>query len=706
MKKIGAILAVSCLAVLAARPGVGAEPLAANVSAERLSKATAENGNWMLHGRTYKEERFSPLDQIKRENLEQLNLAWHADLDSERGQEATPIVVDGIMYVSTAWSKVFALDAASGKQLWSYDPKVPGEWAVHACCDVVNRGVAVWEGKVFVGTLDGRLVALDSRTGMPVWETLTIDRKYPYTITGAPRVVKGKVIIGNGGAEMGVRGYVTAYDSETGKQVWRFYTVPGDPSKPFESPILASAAKTWSGEWWKFGGGGTVWDSMSYDPELDLLYIGVGNGSPWNHKIRSEGKGDNLFLSSIVALRPDTGEYVWHYQTTPGDSWDYTATQHMILADMQIEGQERKVLMQAPKNGFFYVLDRTNGKLISAEKYAAMNWATGVDKETGRPIENPEARYANNPNGLFIALPGPSGAHNWHPMSFSPRTGLVYIPALTLGFPFLADTSMTADREQGWNAGVRMGVGLLPTDKRTRDEMKANVFGQLLAWDPIRQKAAWAVRHPGVWNGGVLSTAADLVFQGTQQGELVAYSAADGTKLWSRKTLSGVIAPPISYAVNGEQYVAVLVGFGGSIALTGGEAALGTFPQPNKPRLLAFKIGGKDVLAVGAERTAVTTTSVPPKIGDVQTVANGNELYHLYCGACHGIGAISGGVLPDLRHSELVGSRDAFNSVVREGALKSRGMAPFAAVLSDSQTEAIRAYVIDRAHNPIPEEVQ
>jgi len=443
---------------------------------------------------------------------------------------------------------------------------------------------------------------------------------------------------------------------------------------------------------------------MAYDPDLDLLYIGVGNGSPWNHKIRSQGKGDNLFLSSIVALRPDSGDYVWHYQTTPGESWDYTATQHIILTDLEIEGKPRKVLMQAPKNGFFYVLDRTDGKLISAERYAPINWATGVDKETGRPIEVPEARFANNANGVFLAIPGPPGAHSWHPMSFSPRTGLVYIPALVLGFPYLADTSMTANRPQAYNSGVRWDLGILPTDLKTRDQIKANTFGQLLAWDPIKQKAVWSVRHSGVWNGGVLSTVTNLVFQGTQGGELVAYDAVDGSKLWSRPTQTAVMAPPISYMVNGEQFLAVLVGFGGGLGLTAGEAVLGTFPKANKPRLLAFKIGGKDSLPSLTEKAAAVATAPPPMIGDSQTIATGGGDYHLYCGSCHGVGAISGGLLPDLRHSGVVGDRDAFNSVVREGTLKGRGMVSFGKVLSENQTEAIRAYVIDRAHKPIPED--
>src|SRR5688572_24712017 len=348
----------------------------AAVNEQRLVNADAEPGQWMSTGRTYGEQHYSPLQQINRSNVGTLGLSWYADFNIPRGQESTPLVIDGVIYVTTAWSNVRAFDAATGATLWEFDSEVPRDWGSRACCDVVNRGAAAWNGKIFVGTIDGRMIAIDAETGTKVWETDTvISRDLSYSITGAPRVVKGKVVIGNGGAEYGVRGYVSAYDTETGALAWRFYTVPGDPSLGFENETMEMAAMTWNGEWWKLGGGGTVWDSMAYDPELDLLYIGTGNGSPWNQDIRSPGGGDNLFISSIVALKPESGEYVWHYQTTPGDTWDYTAAQHMILADLTIEGRARKVIMQAPKNGFFYVLDRSTGELISAGAFATMNWA-------------------------------------------------------------------------------------------------------------------------------------------------------------------------------------------------------------------------------------------------------------------------------------------------------------------------------------------
>ncbi|MGH8264256.1 MAG: PQQ-binding-like beta-propeller repeat protein, partial [Steroidobacteraceae bacterium] len=365
-----------------ARKNTGAPVTEGIVSKERLIAADHDKENWLTHGRTYDEQRFSPLSQITSANVKQLGLAWYVDLATKRGVEATPLVVDGVMFTTGPWSMVYAIDVRSGHQIWSYDPQVDRNWAQYACCDVVNRGVAAWGKRVYVGTLDGFLVALDAESGAEVWRVDTIDRRAPYTITGAPRVVKGKVIIGNGGAEFGVRGYVTAYDADSGRRVWRTYTVPGDPARTFESTAMENAAKTWTGEWWKYGGGGSVWDSMAYDPQLDLLYIGIGNGGPWNPKIRSPQGGDNLYLSSIMALRPDTGDYVWHFQTTPGDAWDYTATQQIILADMNIAGKPRKVLMQAPKNGFFYVLDRETGKVISAGKYGKVTWADRIDLET------------------------------------------------------------------------------------------------------------------------------------------------------------------------------------------------------------------------------------------------------------------------------------------------------------------------------------
>ena len=461
------------------------------VDQARLEAADSDAANWLTTGRTYSEQRFSPLIQINDQNVGQLRLAWHHDLDAiPRGQESTPLVVDGVMYVSTTWSKVFALDARTGKLLWEYDPKVPGEWGINACCDVVNRGVAFWKDKVYLGTLDGRLVALDAATGTPVWETQTVDRSQRYAITGAPRVIRNKVIIGNAGSEFGVRGYISAYDADTGELVWRFYTVPGEPGKKdgaASDEVLEKIARpTWTGEWWKLGGGGTVWDAMAYDPELDLLYFGTGNGTPWSHTLRSPDGGDNLFLASIIAVKAETGEYVWHFQTVPGEDWDYTCTQSIVQADLEIDGEKRKVLLHAPKNGFFYVLDRATGKLISAQNYVPVTWASRIDLETGRPVENPEARYGTDP---VLVAPGPAGGHNWFPMAYNPITKLAYFPAYEHWMVYALDPNFKPTRFRS-NAGWGGYTGeALAKRRELQKEIERREKTYLLAWDPVKQEA-------------------------------------------------------------------------------------------------------------------------------------------------------------------------------------------------------------------------
>ncbi len=651
---------------------------------KRVDDATLRNvegrkGDWLTHGRNYAETRFSPLNQITASNVRDLGLAWAFDTETTRGLEATPIIVDGVMYTTGSWSIVYAIDARTGKQLWKWDPKVPGAFGQKACCDVVNRGVAVYKGRVYVGTIDGRLAALDAETGNVAWQIITVDQSQPYTITGAPRVVKGKVIIGNGGAEFGVRGYVSAYDAETGKLAWRFYTVPGDPSKPFESKAMEQAAKTWDGEWWKMGGGGTAWDSLAYDPELDLLYVGTGNGSPWNRNIRSPKGGDNLYLSSILALRPDTGELAWHYQTTPGDSWDFTATQHMILADLNIAGRPRKVLMQAPKNGFFYVLDRATGELLSADAYAPQTWAKGVDKKTGRPIEDPAARYAD---GMALIKPGPLGGHNWQPMSYNPQTGLVYIPAQEPLFAYIPDKKFQY-MPGSWNTGNDFGqLAGLPSPIPT---------GYLLAWDPVAQKERWRVPYPLMWNSGTLTTAGNLVFQGTSDGRFVAYSADKGEKLWEIRVGTGVIASPVTYEVDGVQYVSVMAGWGGAFALAGANP---TGRANGSGMLLTFAVGGKGVIPEGLTRklpdaTPIEFAATPEKIGE------GAVLFSRWCAVCHGLNGMSGGATPDLRLS-AAGVFDKYPDIVLDGKYLSQGMPDFKKWLKAGDVDAIRAFILKR----------
>jgi quinohemoprotein ethanol dehydrogenase len=657
----------------------------ADSAESRLVAADQEPQNWLTHGRTYSEQRFSPLTRVNATNAKDLGLAWYHDLGTGRGQEATPLEVDGVIYVSTAWSMVKAFDARDGATLWTFDPQVPRERLAQACCDAVNRGLAFANGAVFVATLDGRLIAIDTKSGKPIWSVVTFDRSQPYSSTGAPRVVKGLVMIGNAGADLGVRGYISAYDAATGKMVWRFYTVPGDPSKPVENPILAKAMKTWKGDlWWKRGGGGTVWDAIAYDPILDLLYVGTGNGGPWNQQERSPGGGDNLFLASIVALRPETGEYVWHYQVNPGDDWDYTATQPFILATLELGGRQRNVIMQAPKNGFFYVLDRQTGELLSAKNFVPTNWADHIDMTTGRPVENPAARY-DRTGKPFLGWPSTRGAHSWMPMSYSPVTGLVYIPT--------QETSQVFDvvrgyrhNDVGWNTATLMAGGdysLAPPHK-----------AYLLAWDPVTQKERWRIPYSRS-AGGVLTTAGDLLVQGEADGHFNVYRADTGERLWRTDAQSMPMAGPIAYEVGGEQYIAVMAGCGGDFSdVCGLVNRDGRIPILD--RLLVYKLGGTAELppkpSPSLPPIAAPTAAVPP-----DKVAQGHELYDSYCLACHGDRAVSTGLNPDLRYSYYLSQDRLFNNVVLGGALKAQGMISFAAVLSQQDAAAIRGYLVSRA---------
>ncbi len=670
----GLIHALFLPALLAAQDG-------RQVTDKALRDAGQTAGEWLTHGRDYAETRFSPLNSINAGNVKRLGLAWSFDMETTRGLEATPLVAEGVIYATGSWSVVYALDARTGEQRWRWDPEVDRAYGRRACCDVVNRGVALFDGKVFAGIIDGRLAALDAATGQPLWQVQTTDRSQPYTITGAPRVVKGKVIIGNGGAEYGVRGYVSAYEAATGKLAWRFYTVPGDPSKPFESPAMERAAKTWTGEWWKGGGGGTPWDSFAYDPAADLLYVGTGNGAPWDRNLRSPQGGDNLYLSSILALRPDSGELVWHYQTTPGDSWDYTAVQQMILADIEIGGKRRQVLMQAPKNGFFYVLDRRTGELLSADPFVKVTWATKVDMATGRPVETREARYEQ---GMQLLWPGPSGGHNWHSMSYHPRTGLVYIPAQEEPFPYLRDPNFTR-RKEAWNLGIANAVLAI-------DEPPPGSPAFLLAWDPVARKERWRVPYKTIANGGTLATAGGLVFQGTADGRFIAYDAAKGEKLWEVSLGTGVMAAPITYQLGGRQYVSVLAGWGGAQSLVVGNNATGAYKAPG--RLWTFTLdSGKPVVPVkGQQRPALTAIDGTP---DPAQVKKGLEFYGANCAVCHGLAASSGGSIADLRYSAPSVLQD-YRGIVLEGDYVKLGMPSFKGMLTAEEVDAIRAFVLSQ----------
>ncbi len=653
-----------------------------SINDQALVNAKNDSKDWLSYGLNYSENRFSQLNSISDKNVNDLGLMWSYDLNSIRGVEATPVVVDGIMYVTAPWSIVHAIDTRTGKQIWTYDPKVPKETGVKACCDVVNRGVALYKGKVFFASLDGRLIALDAATGTKVWEQVTLDTTKNYTITGAPRVFKGKVIIGNGGAEYGVRGYITAYDAESGEQAWRWYSVPGNPDETYEQPELEMAAETWdpSGKYWELGGGGTMWDSMAYDPELDLMYVGVGNGSPWNRRLRSPGGGDNLFLSSIVALDPDDGSYKWHYQETPGDHWDYTATQSLILADLEIDGAKRKVIMQAPKNGFFFVIDRTNGEFISAQNFVDVNWASGYD-DNGRPMELEAAEYKS---GTYEAIPGPNGAHNWHPMSYNPTTGLVYIPAQNMPFVWEDDPNWVANSTAtgGFMSGTGWNLGILMSEVPP----KSAIFGHLLAWDPVKQKAAWKVDHIGPWNGGTLSTAGNLVFQGSADGRFVAYNAINGDKLWEVPVGTGVVAAPVTYEVDGQQYVSIAAGWGGAIGLRD------HFSESQSPgKIYTFSLDGKTPMPeLEIPEAKPILSGVPYKPEDFEL---GAKLYVSHCFLCHGLPAVSnGGNIPNLGFSDR-NKIENLKNIVLTDALKELGMPNFAGKLSEDEVTKIQAFI-------------
>jgi quinohemoprotein ethanol dehydrogenase len=685
------------VATLSACNTVGASGKGAAVDDKRLLAANADADNWLSYGRTYDEQRFSPLTDVSDKNVSTLGLEWSSDLDTSRGQEATPIVVDGVMYISTAWSMVKAYDASTGKKLWEFDPKVPREKLVDVCCDAVNRGVAVYQGKIYVATIAGELVALNADTGAVVWKIQSTDKASHMTITGAPRIVKGKVLIGSAGSEYITRGHITAYDAENGKEVWRFYTVPGDPSKPFEGKHLESAAKTWSGDYWKNGGGGTVWDSISYDPQTDLVYFGTANAEPWNPAARGNGKGDSLYTASIVAVNPDTGAYAWHYQETPEDRWDFDSNQQIIVTNLNIGGTDRRVLMHAPKNGFFYVLDAKTGKFISGKPFAKVTWASGLDPVTGRPNVNPEARYEQT-GKPFISLPGALGAHSWTPMSYSPKTGLVYIPANEAMQPYNAAAKGWKPSEVGFQLGLEGSVVSMPAIPAVRAGAAAATTGSLVAWDPVAQKARWTVAYPGPSNGGTLATAGNLVFQGTAGGEFRAYSADTGKQLWSFPTQTGVLAAPMTYRVKGQQYVAILVGWGGVLDVAPpGFISRKSGSVRNISRLLVFKIGGKGSLPAPAPQ-ALAVLDPPPFVGKPEQVADGAVHYANSCSVCHGDSGIAGGNNPDVRHSAALNNPKLWQQIVHDGILKENGMVAWSKNFSPVQIENIRQYVIKRAN--------
>ena len=653
--------------------------------------ADSSGENWLAYGRTLSEQRFSPLKQIDASNVARLKVDWFIDLPDKSGLVSTPLVSDGVMYFIGSMNVVRAVDATNGRLIWTYDPRV-GDRADHMRVGFNHsRGIALWRDKVILATWDGRLIGLDAATGREQWSTMTVDSTKALYITGAPKVFKDKVIIGNGGTEHGpTRGYVTAYYAATGKQAWRFYIVPGNPADGFENAAMEMAAKTWTGEWWKFGGGGNAWHGFTYDADLDRLYIGTGNGSPWNRKIRSPGGGDNLFLCSIVALNPDTGEYLWHYQTVPGETWDFNSNMDIVLADLPIGGRTVKALMHAPKNGFFYVIDRETGKLISADPFAEVTWATSIDLATGRPNEVPGARYET---ARATVSPGPTGARSWQAMSYNPETGLAYYPAIHRRWTFsdsAIDVASWKSPDWKFDPGVAYGV--------TGAARPDGLTGTLQAWDPVRRKLAWEVPLEGFWNAGTMTSAGNLVFEGRADGNFVAYNATTGAELWRLHVGSGISAPPITYSVRGRQYVALLVGWGGSAVAFGGvfSAAHGWAYGAQPRRLIAFSLEGTSVLPPSAPPELVTPLAAKEFGVDAALAAAGKAEFGGTCDPCHGRGVIAGGAAPDLRASGVVLSATGFADVVRGGSRATSGMPRFRH-LTDEQLLSLRHYIRQQA---------
>ncbi|MBT2133050.1 PQQ-dependent dehydrogenase, methanol/ethanol family [Croceibacterium sp. LX-88] len=679
---LGALAALASLASLTfASTAAASDPLAA-----------PEAGEWPSDGRDYSAQRYSPLTQIDASNVSKLGLAWYDDLDTYRGVEATPIYSDGVLYNILPFNVTIAYDAKTGERLWTYDPQVPREMARYACCEPVSRGLAMSGNKVIIATLDGRLIALDKTSGKPIWTTQTFGKEFPYSITGAPRVFGDKVVVGQSGGDFGVRGFVAAYDIETGAKKWKFFLTPGNPANGPDGEasdgVMSWVRETWFGnKYWELGGGANPWDSIAYDPELNLVYVGTGNSTPHARFYRSENKGDNLFVCSIVALKADTGEYAWHYQMNPGEEWDWTCTASIISADLQIDGKPRKVLMQAPKNGFFYVLDRKTGEFISAAAHVIQNWNAGFD-DKGRPIVNEAVRYGFDPK---LVMPGPGGAHNWFPMAYSPRTGLAYFPSYQSGFVYALQPDWKPQpmrSNSGWGG---FSGPVLQQRMKLMEEANKIEKAWLTAWDPVKQQAAWQVELPRHGNGGVFVTASDLVFEGTTKQTFAAFDARTGKTLWEFPTQSAPVAGGITYMLDGEQYVAVNAGWGGGAAQI--EQSSGTELPRAKARLLVFKLGGTKQLPPLAATAAVPPP--PPLRASEAQIQAGAQLFAQTCAVCHGQNAIGG--VKDLRHM-TADTHSKFNQIVLEGLYLDKGMASFADLLKKEDVEAIHNYLIARAN--------
>jgi quinohemoprotein ethanol dehydrogenase len=684
------------------------------VDEARMQAAPTDADNWIAGGRDQDGTYYSPLTRINDKNIGELGFAWQYDLGTHRGQEATPIVVDGVMYTSGTWGYVYALDARTGRELWKYDPVAAHLAARNPCCDLVNRGVAVWKGRVYVASVDGRLHALDAATGKKVWEVDTItDHKMPYTSTGAPQIAGRVVVIGNSGADMGhgaVRGYVSAYDVATGALRWRFYTVPPDPGKPYENPELAAADKTWDSHRASlYKGGGTAWDGFAYDPQLNMVYFGTANAAPYDSRQLGPSNPDELFTASILAVHADSGRLAWHYQATPHDHWDFDAVQKLVMADLTVSGQTRHTLMQADKNGFFYILDRKSGELLSATNYTYVNWASGIDLKTGRPIPTAQSDWYSGPKNIYPAW---TGGHTWNPMSYSLTTHLVYIPVLDVpniwvdmahngGAVKYLDGYFTANGiipDDTYDASdLQRLYGPLPDRKSLASTRKEKLVRELLrAWDPIAQRTVWEHEtSSGVrgYDGGVMSTAGNLVFQGRGDGKLWVYAADSGKVLKTVETGSHIMAAPMTYAVGNEQFVAVQAGYGGA------GISAGTIPPSsaalkyqNVNRIVVFKLGGPAVPTPPA--WAEPPVPKPPvQTANEAHVRAGEIKFIQECSRCHVLGPSS---TPDLRRIDP-SLHAIFKDIVLRGAVAPTGMERFDDLLSEAEVEDIHAYIIDES---------
>ena len=652
------------------------------------AQAVSPGADWPSYAGTG-ENHYSPLDRINEGNVARLGLKWAYDLPAPIHMFSAPIAVNGVIYVALGHAVVHAIDARTGKLLWKYDPHAGQVAGFKMRAGWGSRGMAYDDGRLFAASIDGRLFALDAKSGKLLWSVLTTDKDDSRTITGPPWVFRGKVAIGHGGSDTGpLRGYVTAYDQRTGKQAWRFYTIPGDPAKGFENKAMAMAAKTWTGEWWKWGGGGNVWSAMAYDARFNRLYLGTGNGSPWNQRIRSPGGGDNLFIASIVALDADTGQYVWHYQVNPGETWDYNDAMDIELGDLMIGGKLHPVIMHAPKNGFFYVIDRETGKLISAEKFAHLvTWADHIDIKTGRPVENPDARF---PDGkTFGFFPDNLGAHGPEAMAFSPKTRLVYLPIAEGGFT-MHDPQPLAS----WNWIPGLGVG--PSVVEADDPSKGPRSNRLTAWDPVAQRPVWSVPHPAMRAGGVMATGGDLVVQGDVTGTIGIWSATSGKPLWSFDAHTGIMAQPVTYLVDGRQYITVVVGWRGSTP--NGWTKEWDY-RAQKRRILTFALDARGKLP-NDDTTPAPFVDDPAFKIDPARVAAGDKIFGVRCGICHGYGTLAGGAAPDLRRSQIPLSIEALDAVVRQGALVDNAMPRFGELSPDDLLN-IQHYIRSRARDSI-----